>query len=599
MLTRAQIEGKGAPGGDRVSKMKESLAGINTLNDQLSDRLGDTAGNPVDKSRIAASIHCMSDARIEVPEGQESPKAMVLYCGGDVMRTFLFTNAPLKALAGINPALRHQLTEDRSITLVTHGKKLWYIFLAPSEIEKLLAAPRAQPAEACGAPCAKVLELYVAGKDRHPSGIDLPAVAPKATEHKPQPRVSATYATVLPSKGQLAGARMLSNTLNGGVTIEEFSADAEPVPGSHREEKLCMRNGSPITSIGEVIAFRGKKYMLSNIPPEDLADHGATGYLVSSARMKINVADVGTIYITEVCKDAPPPRLFESPHEDVTADSGKAPLFGHPYEAVRWAARRAAKMAEGRLVKEVIGDGFAATLIAASDERFFIVTDGPVDEACGVISSRYETATERMMITPGFLDLRSAQVELQSGETVRIKIAPASVKISEKKPEQALPPSPMAPNGVLSPSTTGTTELSGLIALNVGVPADKEGVATLLKCATLPTPQSVLHGDAEAMAAFDQRRRFLKLIATNVRYVIEHNGPSDPLVFTTIRVDIGGQGLSFNLFRLKSGMDGLDPTLKDLPHSLVLTDSIGWYILVPTYRMNDIKKQLLESTMTR
>ncbi|MDD5096040.1 MAG: hypothetical protein PHY95_00810 [Candidatus ainarchaeum sp.] len=592
-LTGKELGEKGTPGGDRVSKMKERLAGIKTHSDCLSDRLADDSGNPIDKFGIAASIlfmdACPSEARIETPKGPEDLKAMVLYCGGAVMRSFLFTNASFEALKTINPAIRHQLSEERSITLITPAGKLWYIFLAPAGIGKSLAGPSPQPEESCGSACTEALRLYVSGKGKHPSGIDFPAVSPKPKD---------PYVTdILPPRELLMGARVVSSTLEG-VTIDELRDSSEPVPGSRREEKLAMRNGSAHTFIGGEITLNGKRYMVSNTLPDILADHGATGYLVTSNRMKASLVGGGTVYIIEVCEDASTLRLFESPRGDGAQGTEQVPLFENPYEAVQWAARRAASMAGGRLAKQAIFGESIVVLVAAPDDEFFIITNGSVSEACSELAKRSETETEEMLVTPGLLDLRSAPVALQSGEIVSVKIIPSSVKIS-RKPELNLPPSPMAQNGAAAPSMTGTTEVSALIALNVGLPTDKEGVAALLKGAVMPTPQPVLHGDEMAKDAFMRKSRFLRSIAGNVRSVFEHNTPSDQLIFTTVRVDIGGQGLSFNLFRLRNGADGLSPALLDFPQSFIFTDSVGWYIMVPTHRTSDLRKPLMESTMTR
>lgn len=616
-LTTEQLKGKGVPGGLKVSTVKETLSSLRTGRDQLSDRIRDDFEKPIDKASIADSLLYVDDfqqeAYAETPGGEARLQVALLYCGGSTNRTFLLTNASLDALAAISTAFRHQLTEERSIKLSGPGGAEWFIFLAPSEVEKTLAAvceqfPETAPARA------DALELYVSGGSRNPSGADLPAISPKPREDQYGFALQAPAAgEAAEAEGQWAPARFhislrealtINNTIQG-ISLEDLG-NAEPVPGSETSQELSKRDHSIHTFYGYEVKLEAedgsRRFMYTNTRPETLADHGAISHLVTSSHMKIALADGTFAYLVEVCEGASALRMFPSPREDESTSNGQ-PMFDNFAEAVRWAARRAAGLGRGTVKKQHIGDG-RATVLVETPEGSFIITNASVEGAASDIAKACETAEESMAVAIEG-DIKSASVTLMSGEAIRISVVPVSTHMS-RKPEADLPPSPSAapasaaqPPAVASPSATGTTETSVLISLDLGVPFDKEGVAALLKSATIPTPKSVLHGDAEATAAFERRRRFLTSIATNVKYVIEHNEKSDPLVFSIVRADIGGQGLSFNLYRLRGGIDELDPALRDLQQSLVFTDSLGWYILMPPTLAAEKRDALLKSTMTR
>lgn len=499
------------------------------------------------------------------------------------------------------------------------------------------------PAAAPAPTGADALKLFVAGKeDRHPSGIDLLAISPNSKEDQygfPQQASKAgqTATSAQPPESgiqgpapgtgaaqelkpgaqagffkALRGARVGRDTIQG-ISLEDLGY-AEKVPGSNISEELRMRDGSAHKFSGFEVQLKAqggsRKFMFSNMAPEILADHGATGYLVTSDCLEAALADGRIIYIIEVCEGASTLKLKSSPREDESAASGQVPLFDNPHEAVRWVARKAASLAEGCVEKEIFLSGSIISLVAAPEDRFFIITNGSVDDATSKVAELYETPEERMLITIDVGNSRSVNVTLQSGESMRVGVLPISMHMSRKR-ELDLPPSPStlpaqlqtaptAPLSEVSPSATGTTETSVRVCLDLGLPQTKEDAAALLKNAIMPTPASVLHGDEGAKADFGRKRRFLTSIADGLRFVAEHNDGDDPLVFTAIRTKVGGQDLSFHLYKLRSSIDKLSPALKDIRQAFVFTDSDSWYILLPTNRISpEVRKLLLESTMAR
>ncbi|MFA5412149.1 MAG: hypothetical protein WC350_02260 [Candidatus Micrarchaeia archaeon] len=454
-----------------------------------------------------------------------------------------------------------------------------------------------QPADRGSHGGADALKLFVKGASN--GRAELPAVSPKSRED--QYGFPIAEARPVPAEGRgtetapkatgffkvLRGAHAECNTIPG-LKLEDLGY-AEKVPNSNVTEELQMRDGSPHRFSGFMVQLGAgdstRRFMFSNTPPNVLADHGATGYLVTSDYMQIELADGRLVYIIAVCEDASALKLTGSPREGASAASGQIPLFDNTSEAVRWVARKVATLGDGTVKKQILDNGRAIVLVE-TPEGSFIVTNGSVEYAIPEIAKACGAGIkEDAAANPG-----SVCVALQSGETVHVRIFRIQYL---SVPEAETPPA------AVSPSTTGTTEASLLITLDVGLPQTKEGAAALLTKAIRPTPAVILAGEGDAEAEFISKRRILTSIREGLRSVIEHNDAADPLIFTAIRTRMGGNDFTFHLFKLRS-IDGLSPALRDMQPSIVFTEGDDAYILLPSSRISpEVRKLLLESTMTR
>lgn len=427
--------------------------------DRIGGKLKTESGQPATKDRIAGSIlfvqNFLQTATFCGELGEERLEALLLYCGGEMNRLFLLTNAPLPRLGEIEPGIYTQLTAARSIKLSAPGKRDLYLFLAPLGIEKTLAGIcRKHPATDSLLTNVEELRLIAVEGGSEPGATDLPAISSRRPKEPEFLRGSSPF----PARAEDASGR-LHNSL--GIRPDQLR-------GMRRVDNPRARElfgGHEVALVQPGV--EGMRLIVTPAHPSSIVDRGAEqiGYIDPNAYMEVIDRKGRRLYYIRVRESESQVGFAIGSLDDTVRILGE----GAPDEAAEAVAARVSPEADRRIseihnaVRENVArfpgarwspedevhfgeGGRHIAILFSSGGKLYLITDGNWDDARRKMEEHlYASGQDSPLIEGSSFGKRTAT--LSSGEAITITIK--NVRKAGVAAELAAQTLPMIPRHVL------------------------------------------------------------------------------------------------------------------------------------------------------
>ncbi|MEW5996760.1 MAG: hypothetical protein AB1657_04155 [Candidatus Micrarchaeota archaeon] len=538
--------------------------------DRIGGRVKTESGQPAAKGCIAGSIafvrNFLQSATFAGEFGEERLEALLLYCGGELNRLFLLTNAPLPRLGDIDLDFYGQLTAARSIKLSAPGRKDRrdiYIFLAPLGIERtLMGICRKNPAT--DFVLTRVGELKPLSGDSSPSGVDLPAVSARQPREPEFLRGTSPF----PERAEDA-ASGLHNSLEikPGVKLKPEDLRGMRKVDNHKAVELFGGYEVVLTRPG----VEGVRLIATPRHPNDLVNIGAEqiGYIDPTAYMEVVDRKGRALYYIKVREG----------HTDFTAgslDNTARILDGRPEEPkpVPEPAREDAPASERRTseahdaVREYVarfpgakwgpddevafgGGGRHIAVLFSSGGKSYLVTDGDWDEAHRRMEEHLYANGRAVRLMEALSGSGRPTASLPSGGQITLTVK--SVRKAGENGEPTPHTLPMIPRHVLAAAGVPAPKKEDSEAA-----AMRKNTVELIRgaelCLTAGEGLDGLDGLADVFMEPDS---------------IEEVKPAEKRWYLIMKTS---EGKEYALFRFKCGLEDLNPELTSMSAAAVFTN---------------------------